>query len=1581
MPDGLTERRPPQPDAMQRHALAAATVLGISTFVALLALGWQQPAAEASDLPTFVQVASGSSHTCGLTDEGAVRCWGYNNRGQLGDFTQTARTRPVPVKGLQADVRSISAGSDHTCAVMESGAVKCWGFNQYGQVGNGTSGNSWLGAVDVTGLSSGVASVDAGTDHTCALLEAGGVKCWGRNQFGQLGNGANGDSATTPIDVNTLGSGVAQIAAGDTHTCARTNLGVLKCWGNNFHGELGIGSAPDTPLAASEDCPLAIEDSAPCISVPTTVPGFDPGAGGVAVGYVGTGGAGITCVAATVAAGAGAKCWGFNGYGQVGNGTTVVNPNPLDPVFGYAEPTPQDVTGLSGVVAIDPSDGVCALLNSGGVKCWGLNNRGHLGDGTLIDRHTPVDVTGLQSGVASISTGGSHSCVVMNAGGIKCWGANDSYQLGANATDVCFLGIICSPVPLDVLFGFVVNRTGDEVDADTADFICDVDTATFGEQCSLRAAIQQANASEGKDWIFFQIATGVQTIAPLSPLPTIGEQVVIDATTQPGFSGTPLIELTGGNAGAGANGLTIASGKSTVRGLAIDGFNGWGVLIALSGSNRIAGNYIGADVTGSNAKPNVAGGISIEGTASNIIGGTAAADRNVISGNTGDGVRILAAGGSSTGNTVLGNLIGLTAAGNLPLSNRTGVLIVTTLGGAAGGNIIGGSAPGERNVISGSVLSGVLLQGDGASGNTILGNYIGTDVTGLINNPDNIANSGDELSNGEGGVSAIEGAADNIIGGSAGVNPAGPCQGACNLISGNRLGEVILEGAGAGNKIEGNFLGTTLVGGGTIGGFSGVAIRNTAATTVGGVTPGQRNLIGGGVAIFGPSASGNTVQGNFLGVVAKGDAEIGSAKGALLSGGAHDNLIGGTAGTSSGGSCTGACNVVAGVHGDGIVISGSAAINNTVQGNFLGLTIAGFALGNEGAGISVTGCGNLIGGTSEAARNYVGANATGIEVTNLALEACPVGSGNHVEGNYIGVAPNGSSPRGNVGWGVSSGPGQFVGGPGNTTPGGACTGACNLISANTAGGVSVGGETTGALTDPATTMIQGNYIGTDFEGKRGAVDLGNGGPGISTGGARILIGGAFPEARNIIADNEGPGVDLAGSAIANRVQGNYIGLDTSGAVDLGNAGQGVNVGSGPNLVGGEDAGTGNVISGNEGNGVNITGSSNLVLGNIIGLDASGASRLGNSGSGVRIEFITGPPIQDNHIGGTTAGARNVISANGEDGVTITGAIDHSNAVEGNFIGTDVTGTVTDPNPSVSGDELGNANDGVYLNAGFVGGASNATNGDCDGGCNVISGNGEDGVHMYTGRVVGNFIGLNVNGAARGNKRHGVYMEGPGAMVGRVITEIGCDEACASDSHYGNVISANQGAGIFIQQANEFYINNNLIGTDPSGANGLGTQAGGIMTGQGTGVQLLEIIENTVSGNAAAGITLQNVYYDFLPLPVGCILDPSQCTCDVSPTLCARDVKIFGNKIGTDRDGHNAVPNNGPGVALTNVYDAQIGGVGQERGQHDRREYWVGRGHLRAGVPQHRRAQQPDRRQHRRRAARQRVGYPAEPGCA
>ena len=300
---------------------------------------------------------------------------------------------------------------------------------------------------------------------------------------------------------------------------------------------------------------------------------------------------------------------------------------------------------------------------------------------------------------------------------------------------------------------------------------------------SLRQAIVDANANPASDLISFAIpGTGVHTITPLSPLPTIADPVSIDGTTQPGYVGTPLIELNGTSAGATSNGLFITASNSTIRALAINRFGtggatdapgGAGIVIQLGGTNILQSNYLGTDPTGTVALPNRSDGIFLDRSPNNAIGGASLA-ANVISGNTRNGITLSLAG--TTGNLLLGNFIGTDPSGNTAVGNGDGVAIFD-----APANLVGVAG---RNVISGNRLSGITISGTDAHSNIVANNVIGANAAGSA-----------ALPNGTAGVIVTSSASDNFIGTVGGVN--------ANVIAFNAQSGVRVI-TGVNNSIRGN---------------------------------------------------------------------------------------------------------------------------------------------------------------------------------------------------------------------------------------------------------------------------------------------------------------------------------------------------------------------------------------------------------------------------------------------------------------------------------------------------------------------------------------------------------------------------------------------------------------------------------------------------------------------------------------------------------------------------------------------------------------------------------------------------------
>lgn len=368
--------------------------LGVAPNVAAASAPAQQapPAVKAGVV--IKSATTGFIHTCALSTTGAVLCWGYNGDGELGNGTTTDSAKPLPVSGLKRGVRAISAGSYFTCALTAKRAVKCWGSNSYGQLGNNTTTNS-AKPVPVYGLDKGVVSINAGSSFACALTEKGAVKCWGANTYGQLGNNSTTSSAK-PVAVKGFAKGGLGLGLGGYHGCAITSKHGAKCWGYNAEGELGDNSKVDS-------------------LTPVAVYGLDKGVRAL------RGGSYTTCALTTKDA---VKCWGYNGDGELGDGTTTGSPKP---VAAYR------LNKNIEAIAYGDIHG-CALNTKGIVKCWGYNGYGALGDNSTVTSSKPVTVYNMGATIDSITAGGYHSCAVTTKGAVKCWGFNTYGELGDGTT-------------------------------------------------------------------------------------------------------------------------------------------------------------------------------------------------------------------------------------------------------------------------------------------------------------------------------------------------------------------------------------------------------------------------------------------------------------------------------------------------------------------------------------------------------------------------------------------------------------------------------------------------------------------------------------------------------------------------------------------------------------------------------------------------------------------------------------------------------------------------------------------------------------------------------------------------------------------------------------------------------------------------------------------------------------------------------------------------------------------------------------------------------------------------------------------
>ena len=428
-------------------------------------------------------VDAGRFHACAVTDSGAAYCWGKG--GALGDGTNDDRNLPVPVVGLSSGVIQVSAGETHTCAVVvaqagaASGGAKCWGWNGNGELGTGNT-LAASGPVDVVVPVNnallpleGVASIATGRAHTCALTTSGGVKCWGSNQYGQIGNGTTSGAYDTPVDVYGLTSGVVKIGAGRDHTCAlQEGTGAVFCWGRNHLGQLGDGTAADAsapthallpPVGSISDGPSDRTCATPPLS-PLPMPGF--------------------------------YCWGDNSQGGLGNGSSGgSSPVPAYVVPYFGNPVGTIAVGGGHTCAVTAS----LLGEQTIVHCWGSNLSGQLGTGMGDPFLTTPQLVEDASPSTAVSAGGEFSCGLTAAGELKCWGSNQFGQLGTTI-GVCSGTGCASPTPLTVTVGPAPTTTT---------LVASLVAVYFGQAVTFTATVTSANGPPTGDVEFFDGTTSL----------------------------------------------------------------------------------------------------------------------------------------------------------------------------------------------------------------------------------------------------------------------------------------------------------------------------------------------------------------------------------------------------------------------------------------------------------------------------------------------------------------------------------------------------------------------------------------------------------------------------------------------------------------------------------------------------------------------------------------------------------------------------------------------------------------------------------------------------------------------------------------------------------------------------------------------------------------------------------------------------------------------------------------------------------------------------------------------------------------
>jgi hypothetical protein len=1070
--------------------------------------------------------------------------------------------------------------------------------------------------------------------------------------------------------------------------------------------------------------------------------------------------------------------------------------------------------------------------------------------------------------------------------------------------------------------------------------------ADGGSAGTLRSVIEQVNSDTTPDTIDFSLpGSAPYVIQPHSALPEITNSVTIDGTSQAGYSGQPIVEINGSQAGGGSDGLELNANNITVQGLIIDGFSNNGIEIAGGNGDLIQGNYIGTDSTGTVADGNNDDGITIDTTSYDTIGGTTAAARNIISGNGAKGIHFIF--GTNTGILVEGNDIGTDVTGEKPLGNNAnGIDFFAN----ASDVTIGGTIPGAGNVIAANNGQGIEVFGGGSPNNLFAGNFIGTDSTGTIA----MGNNGWGIESGSSGTTILD-----------------------NVIADNGQGGI--HAAASGIVIQGNDIGTDRSGTLDLGN-PGSGIYDTASgVQIGGLGGGQGNVIayngfnfdGSGVnidpgqtsdSILSDSIFGNTR----LGIDLNNDGVTPNHPGGPVPGGANYDQnypVLQMAATFQGstyvvGTLNSAANSTYTLqffdnptadpsgHGQGKTLIGTTTVTTDSSGNATFQVSFPTAV-NTGDAISATAT-DSSGDTSEFSADVTSialtsplvANndsyntdinttltvpAPGVQANDFSIyggtfTSVVVSSTSHgtltfnSNGSFTYVPKKGYTGTDTFTYddvqnGITSNVATVTisvnaktlyvtntndSGPGSLRQAMTIAAASNSPPPDTIlFDIPGSGPFVIAPASPLPALVHptvingysqpGAYTNTLATGDNAVIQIQI--DGADSGGADGLVlsaGGSTVEGLSIIRFNDG--ILVSGSG-GDMICGDFIGTTPAGnAYGYGNQ-VGVEVQTSTNTLGGDKAAMRNIISGNGNQGVLFEdgASGNIVVGNDIGTDVTGANRLGNNGGGVVLLDAAA-----NTIGGSASGAGNVISGNGNDGILVSSADNGAGSlytvIEGNIIGLDANGVAA----------LGNNNNGVEVDYGtgtLVGGPTKAD-------ANVISGN-TAGVYLQNSAVgvaiEGNFIGTDARGArAIGNQYDGVLLSGADNTVG------------GTASGAGNVVSGNGrdgiSDGVYAGTVGNNMIAGNYIGTDSTGTlailnhqDGIELATIGDVVGGSTAAA-----RNVISGNAQYGLVLER-----------------------SDTLTL----VEGNDIGTVKGGTQPLGNGSDGVHIQdNAAVNSIGGA-------------------------------------------------------
>ncbi len=1017
--------------------------------------------------------------------------------------------------------------------------------------------------------------------------------------------------------------------------------------------------------------------------------------------------------------------------------------------------------------------------------------------------------------------------------------------------------------------------------------------------CSLFDAIMSANASPNSDIIEFNIpGINVHTIFVSSSLPPITAPVIIDGSSQPGYSGEPLIELNGSRQLGIGSALVLKSVNITIRGLIIDNFWGDAIQIVGAGGDTVTGCYLGTDPSGmaeSTPYGQVGSGIRIEGVGKNVIGGVTADERNVIAGNWVSGIYLL----NSNGNTIAGNYIGISADGMTAVQDP-GFYVQGIHIEDSANNIIGGTASHTGNVISGHYGGGVVLTGSASIGNKIQGNYIGTNVAGTsaIPNTKGILLTGIEYAT---TPATFQAASNTLIGGIS--------SGARNLISGNSQHGIYIEKSASNTTIQGNWIGTDTTGNNGLPNAVGLQIATTAGTPnlIGGSITGAGNLVSGnssyGMSILlGPT----TVQGNIVGLNASATSAIGNQTGIGVG---PTTLVGGT--------IAGAGNVVAGNTRVGISVGSQDSI---IQGNFIGTNSAGtLDVGAQQVGIDVTGNNTTIGGTVPGAGNLIAHNAgTGILVSGNGLGDPNFFVHNPILGNRIYDNDYPGNPARGLGIDLSLGLRQYG------------------VTANDLNDVDVGGNTVqnypelfaagtrqdinsvnivGKLNSVQNKLYRLDFFANDTcdpsgygEGQFlvGTINLATGSNNTVRFTAAFQIDlppGKWITATATSSTNDTSEFSACVKAIGIQ-PGQSLVVNTTDDINDG-ACDAVHCSLREAITLADAYPDSNPIIFNIAGGgistIQLTTPLPPIFGPVV-LDAttqpgfigsplivlSGSSMTGSAMDGIGLNVVGSPSTSGSTIRGF------VVSGFSSDGIKIEG--NGGNHIEGNYIGTNSDGTAHASNGG-AGVKIFGSSDNVI--GGMTPDKRNIISGNLQSGINVIGDySPTSGNYSQRNQIIGNYIGVDINGALPTadsllkNAQSGILLDrATNTIIGGI------------SSGARNVIGCNDGGGILIRDGGANSVVGNYIGTDFTGT-------------------------KTISCSMVDGITVQDASLNTIggiTPGAGNLIAGWRNGINING-LSSSGNALQGNLIGIDSSGTKALPNHGDGITI--MWDAastMIGG--------------------------------------------------------